>query len=189
MEASTHFECLYHKYVAQIYAFILRFVGNHHDAEELTAETFLRAYQNFAQLRDIAKASSWLHKIAYNLCVDTGRKQDRIQYVYLNDDRADEMLLMLETLPSNAPIPSEIAENREVTEFMRRVLSRLAPDYQVVLILGELEGKRNAEIADILGRSLKAVKSLRQRAKKALKCEVLKSLQRRNASVKDFISY
>ena len=187
MEPSEVFECLYRTYIAQIYAFILRFMGNVDDAEELAAETFLRAYQKISQLRDISKASAWLHKIAYNLCVDTIRKRDRIQYVYLDNDQAEEVLSILETLASDAPIPPVLAENQEVAEFMQSALSRLSPDYQAVLILGELEGKRNAEIANILGRSQKAVKSLRQRAKKALKQEVLKSLQRRNADLKDFL--
>jgi len=188
MESSETFERLYRTYIAQIYAFILRFMGNVDDAEELAAETFLRAYQNISQLRDISRASAWLHKIAYNLCVDTIRRRDRIQYVYLDNDQAEEVLSILETLANDAPIPSVLAENQEVVEFMQSALSHLSSDYQAVLILGELEGKRNDEIANILGRSPKAVKSLRQRAKKALKQEVLKSLQRRNADVKDFLS-
>ncbi len=162
-------------------------MGNTEDAEELSAETFLRAYQNFSQLRDISKASAWLHRIAYNLCVDTVRKRDKIQYIYLDNDQTQEVLSILETLHSDAPIPPVIAEKREVAAFMQGALSRLAPDYQAVLILGELEGKRNTEIAEILGRSQKAVKSLRQRARKALKKEVLKSLQRRNTDLKDFL--
>ena len=187
MESAEIFERLYRTYIAQIYAFILRFMGNVEDAEELAAETFLRAYQRISQLQDIAKASAWLHKIAYNLCVDTIRKRNRIQYVYLDNGQAEEVLSMLETLASDAPIPPVLAENQEIVAFMRGALSRLSPDYQAVLILRELEGKRNAEIANILGRSEKAVKSLRQRAKKALKQEVLKSLQRRNIDVEDFL--
>jgi len=188
MESSEIFECLYRTYIAQIYAFILRFMGNADDAEELAAETFLRAYQSISQMRDISKAPAWLHKIAYNLCVDTIRKRNRIRYVYLDNNQAEEVLSILKTLASDVPIPTVLAEKQELAEFMQSALSRLSPDYQAVLILGELEGKRNDEIANILGRSQKAVKSLRQRAKKALKKEVLKSLQRCNADVKDFLS-
>ncbi|MFQ6044453.1 MAG: RNA polymerase sigma factor [Candidatus Poribacteria bacterium] len=188
MESAEIFERLYQTHIAQIYAFILRFMGNADDAEELAAETFLRAYQNISQLQDISKASAWLHKIAYNLCVDTIRKRDRIQYVYLDNGQAEEALSILETLKSDAPIPPVLAENQEIAAFMRGALSRLSPDYQAVLILRELEGKSDAEIADILERSEKAVKSLRQRARKALKKEVLKSLQRRNIDAEDFLS-
>ena len=188
MESSEIFECLYRTYIAQIYAFILRFMGNADDAEELAAETFLRAYQKISQLRNISQASPWLHKIAYNLCVDTIRSRDRIQYIYLDNNQAEEVLSILKTLASDAPIPTELAEKQEIAEFMQSALSRLSPDYQAVLILGELGGKHNDEIANILGRSQKAVKSLRQRAKKALKKEVLKSLQRCNADMKDFLS-
>jgi len=187
MESNELFECLYRTYIAQIYAFILRFIGNADDAEELAAETFFRAYQKISQLQDISKASSWLHKIAYNLCVDIKRRRDRIQYVYLDNHQAEEVLTILETLPSDAPIPPTLAENQEVVGFMQSALSRLSSDYQAVLILGELEGKQNAEIAEILGRSQKAIKSLRQRARKALKREVLKKLQHRNTDVNDFL--
>jgi RNA polymerase sigma-70 factor (ECF subfamily) len=187
MELSETFERLYRTYISQIYAFILRFMGNADDAEELAAETFLRAYQNISQLRDISRASAWLHKIAYNLCVDTIRRRDRIQYVYLDNDQAEEVLSILETLANDAPIPPVLAENQEVVELMQSALSRLSPDYQAVLILGELEGKHNDEIANILERSQKAVKSLRQRAKKALKQEVLKSLRRCNSDLRDFL--
>ncbi len=63
------FEEIYEQYVADIYRFALRLIGNVTEAEDLTAETFVRAYHGWSQRLQPDRVRSWLFHIAYRLCV------------------------------------------------------------------------------------------------------------------------
>jgi RNA polymerase sigma-70 factor (ECF subfamily) len=181
MVESNGFEQLYREHVDGIFRFIRQMMGSEDDAEELTAETFFRAYRSFSKLRDVSKAKAWLYRIAYNLCVDELEKRKRLSIVSMEDEPA------IERISTGEPSPSAILEGKEVTIWVRDVLSRLPHDYQTALILGEVEGLSNGEIAKVMGRTPTAVKSLRQRARNAFKRETMKSLKRLGLNLEDLL--
>ena len=183
MEAS--FTEAYELHVDAIYRFILRLLGNPTDAEDMTAETFLRAYQGWSELLDPASVRAWLFRIAYNRCIDLMRQRQRHQTIPLDTTTVDEMTQTF-TIPmdsTEAPLKELIRSESE--ELLQEALLRLRPIDRTVLVLGELEDTPNREIAKIVQRSEPAVKSLRQRARKALRDEVLRILQERNISLKE----
>ena len=94
----------------------------------------------------------------------------------------------IEHIPTDEPSPSAIIEGKEVAIWVRDILSRLPHDYQTALILGEVEGLSNREIAKVMGRTPIAVKSLRQRARNAFKREAMKSLKRLGLNLDDLLS-
>ena len=181
MTESNRFEQLYRKHVDGIFRFIRQMMGNEDDAEELTAETFFRAYRSFSKLRDAGKAKAWLYRIAYNLCMDELERRKRVSVISLEDEPT------IERIPTDEPSPSAILEGREMTIWVRDILSRLPHDYQTALILGEVEGLSNREIAEVMGRTTIAVKSLRQRARNAFKKEAMKSLKRLGLNLDDLL--
>ena len=78
---------VYESNVDAIYRFVLRLLGNPTDAEDMTAETFLRAYQGWTELLDPAAVRSWLFRIAYNGCIDLLRQRQQrpaISFDYSN---------------------------------------------------------------------------------------------------------
>lgn len=175
----------YELHVDDIYRFILRLLGNPTDAEDMTAETFLRAYQGWSELLDLEAVRSWLFRIAYNACIDLMRR--RQQHPTVSYDRAPPQgMAQTLTIPeasSESPLKQLIrAESRE---FLQAALFQLRPIDRSVLVLGELENMPNREIAQIIQRSEIAVKSLRQRARHALRDEVLRLLKQRGISIED----
>jgi len=181
MTESNRFEQLYRKHVDGIFRFIRQMMGNEDDAEELTAETFFRAYRSFSKLRDAGKAKAWLYRIAYNLCMDELERRRKLLVIPLEDEPA------IEHISAGDPSPSAILEGKEIAIWVRDILSRLPHDYQTALILGEVEGLSNREIAKVMGRTPIAVKSLRQRARNAFKREAMKSLKRLGLNLDDLL--
>ena len=183
MEAS--FTEAYELHVDAIYRFILRLLGNPTDAEDMTAETFLRAYQGWSELLDPASVRAWLFRIAYNRCIDLMRQRQRHQTIPLDTTTVDEMTQMFTIPVDSTEAPLKELIRSESAELLQEALLRLRPIDRTVLVLGELEDTPNREIAKIVQRSEPAVKSLRQRARKALRDEVLRILQERNISLKE----
>ena len=183
MEAS--FTEAYELHVDAIYRFILRLLGNPTDAEDMTAETFLRAYQGWSELLEPASVRAWLFRIAYNGCIDLMRQRQRHQTIPLDTTVVDEMTQAFSIPVASTESPLKQLIRSESAEFLQEALLQLRPIDRTVLVLGELEDTPNREIAKIVQRSETAVKSLRQRARKALRDEVLRLLKQRNTSLKD----
>lgn len=183
MEAS--FTEAYESHVDAIYRFILRLLGNPTEAEDMTAETFLRAYQGWSELLDPASVRAWLFRIAYNGCIDLMRQRQRYQAISLDTTAVEEMTKAFISQATSTETPLKRLIRSESAEFLQEALLQLRPIDRTVLVLGELEDTPNREIAKIVQRSETAVKSLRQRARKALRDEVLRLLKQRNTSLKD----
>ena len=183
MEAS--FTEAYELHVDAIYRFILRLLGNPTDAEDMTAETFLRAYQGWSELLEPASVRAWLFRIAYNGCIDLMRQRQRHQTIPLDTTVVDEMTQAFSIPVASTESPLKQLIRSESAEFLQEALLQLRPIDRTVLVLGELEDTPNREIAKIVQRSETAVKSLRQRARKALRDEVLRLLKQRDTSLKD----
>lgn len=139
-------------------------------AEELTQETFLRASRALGDFRGEAKVSTWLYRIAANLWLDERRKESargrQAQQLPLDPaDAPDTASLSI----SGPKLPDQLLEESEMGSCVREFVDRLPPDHRVAIILHDLEGLKNREIAAILGCSLDAVKIRIHRARGRLK--------------------
>lgn len=152
---------LYERYVNRIYNYVYYRVGNHHDAEDLTARTFYRALSHISRYVDRgAPFSAWLYRIAHNLVANWHRDRSRRQTIALDE---------APVISTGEPSPHEHAEAKEQSEVLRRAIGRLSPDRQQLLILKLNEDLSNAEIGAIMGRSEGAIKSLYHRTLLALR--------------------
>lgn len=153
---------LYDRYVDKVYNYIYHRVGNHHDAEDLTARTFHRALVNIGSYVDRGVPfSAWLFRIAHNLVANWHRDQGRRETVTLDDG-----------LPSPRTHPEALAENAEEEGLLLDAIRSLPDDRQKLLVFKFGEGLSNAEIARHLGRSEGAIKSLYHRTLLALREEL-----------------
>lgn len=160
------FGALYERYANRIYNYVYHRVGNHHDAEDLTARTFYRALAHIERYVDRgAPFTAWLYRIAHNLVANWYRDRARRQTIAIDD---------VDLLAAAEDSPHEQAEASERREALRCAIRRLSPDRQQLLILKFSEGLSNVEIGQIMGRSEGAIKSLYYRTLLALQDELRK---------------
>jgi RNA polymerase sigma-70 factor (ECF subfamily) len=151
-------------YHDRIYRYVLRMVRNPAEAEDLTQETFLRAYRHRDALRDPEAVRGWLYRIATHASLDHLRRRKR-QPLSLDGDEAGERI---KTAASDAPSGAEIAERQETSLCVQRCLDFLPDKYRAVILLHEVHALTAPEIAELLGVTVATVKIRLHRARRML---------------------
>jgi RNA polymerase sigma-70 factor (ECF subfamily) len=155
------FSELYRTHLRDVYSYAYYRIGNHHDAEDLTEQTFLQAYRHFERAQRESNGRPlrpWLIRIAHNLAANYYRDRSRRPQTQLDDASV-----------ISAPHPTEqlVEEREEVKEVLAGV-SNLPDDRREALIMRFALDMDNREIARALGRSEGATKVLIHRAIKQL---------------------
>jgi RNA polymerase sigma-70 factor (ECF subfamily) len=145
---------LYQTYAQKIYRYIVVRVADEAEAEDLTAEVFVKMVEGLPNYRlTNAPFEAWLYRIAAARVVDFYRRTRR---------RPQEELT--ETMAANDPLPEEhLQQNQEVAQ-LHEALQQLNEEQQTVLILRFVERRSHEEVADILGKGVNAVRSIQHRA-------------------------
>ena len=125
-----------------------KMVPTDEDAQDLTQEAFLRVFKNLERFDFQHEFSTWLFRIVTNLCIDHLRKRRPTQSTSTEDEDGPGQIDLPD--PSQA-LPSDALESRETGDEVRSCLDALAPHFQSVLVLRELEGLPCTEIAEIVG--------------------------------------
>jgi RNA polymerase sigma-70 factor (ECF subfamily) len=149
------FEELYRLHVDQIKRYLQVRVGDTHDAEDLTTQTFLKMLESIGRYnRRAVPFGAWLFRIAHNLAVDHFRANRRWR-------PADEVP---EPLHGYEPSAEDKALDSLAHKRMLKLMNRLSGDQQKVLTLKFVLDYSNGEAATILGKSEGSIKSLQHRA-------------------------
>lgn len=157
------FAWLYQKYVTRIYNYVYFRTGNAAEAEDLTAKVFMRAMKHIRNYRDLGLPfSAWLYRIAHNLVANWHRDNGRKKEIPLDDAMP---------LPVLSKHPESEVIKREETEKLLRIIRKLPPERQQLIILKFVEQLSNAEIGAIMGKSEGAIKSLYHRTLLSLREE------------------
>ena len=142
------FNELIHRWERPIYALAYRQIGREEDARDVCQETFLRAYRALNGFRGQAKFSSWLYRIALNLCRDWLRRQRRAPVVQPPED-----VDLIDLAASREP--TETIEDRvarqDLSRVVERAMARLPEEQRTAIILKEYHGLTFQEIADLVG--------------------------------------
>ena len=139
-----------------IYALAYRVIGREEDARDVCQETFLRAFRALPGFKGQAKFSSWLYRIALNLCRDWMRRQRRTPVVQM-----PEGVDPIELASERGPVESieTLVGRREVSEVVAEAMSLLPEEQRTAIILKEYHGMTFQEIADLQGCPLSTVKT------------------------------
>ena len=164
------FEKLVTAYEKNVYSLALRMVGDPEDAADMTQETFIKAYRALSGFRGDSKFSSWLYRIASNVCLDFLRSRSRHPQVSLSTVDEDDRATF--ELPDMRQNPEEQLMKKLGMEAVRRGLEQLPEQQRQILVLRELGGLSYAELAQTLGLEEGTVKSRIFRARKRL-CALL----------------
>jgi RNA polymerase sigma-70 factor, ECF subfamily len=152
---------LYRAHLRDVYSYAYYRIGNHHDAEDLTEQTFLQAYRHFERAQRESNGRPlrpWLIRIAHNLAANYYRDRSRRPLTQLEDAAV-----------LTAPHDTEtVVEGREQVKEVLEGVSKLPDDRREALIMRFALGMDNREIAAALDRSEGATKVLIHRAIKQL---------------------
>lgn len=139
-----------------IYALAYRTIGREEDARDVCQETFLRAFRGLSGFRGQAKFSSWLYRIALNLCRDWARREKRAPFVQPPED-VDLVELRSATGPSESV--EDLVARKDLARLVERAMERLPEEQRAAIVLKEYHGLTFQEIADVVGCPLSTVKT------------------------------
>jgi RNA polymerase sigma-70 factor (ECF subfamily) len=147
---------LYELYIDRIGRYIYYKVGLREDAEDLTEQVFLKAWENAQGFRgEPGQFPVWIYRLAHNLVIDYRRthKQTTELHEFIEDSR---------------PLPEEIVGARLDNEMLQAAIAKLTDEQQQVVILRFIHGLPHAQVANIMGKNEVAVRGIQYRAIVAL---------------------
>src|SRR3989339_501708 len=143
------FDELIKKYAKEIYNLCYRFCGNYTEAEDLSQNVLIRAFQSIVNFKQESNLSTWLHRITVNLWIDTLRKQKKANYLYIDDPVQSEEGELNKQISDFKILPEKDMENKELEKIIKKSLDTLTPEQKVAIVLKYIEGKSLEEIAEI----------------------------------------
>lgn len=148
-------------YADQLYRVALRLCRNREKAEDLVQETFLQAWRSFHRFELGTNLRAWLYKIMFNVHYSNQRR-DRLQLVPTEETIA-------ETLAYDPPTPQHLTEEEVLT-----ALEKLPRDFQIPILLADVEELSYREIADVMEIPIGTVMSRLHRGRKILRTDLVK---------------
>ena len=140
---TSQYEYFLDRYSQQIYLLVVRIVACEEDAEELTQDVFLKAFQQLSSFKGESSFSTWIYRIATNMAISAARKKkydvlrlDDAAFANLSDSQVDEALE---------------DDSEEQLQRLSSAMQKLEPDERALLTLFYMEEKPLAEIAAIMG--------------------------------------
>ena len=162
-------EAVAEEYRDRIFRYILRLARDPAEAEDLTQETFLRVHRRLESLQDSATLSTWLYRIATNVCYDRFRQPSYRHRAKPKSGTFDGDENEKELEDTGAPRLDQIIDRAEMGNCIQEFIERLSDSYRTVILLHDLHGMTNPEIAQAMGCSLATVKIRLHRARSRLK--------------------
>jgi RNA polymerase sigma-70 factor (ECF subfamily) len=161
-------DALFHDHAPRIYNLARRMLGNDADAEDVTQEVLLQVLRKLHTFRGESAFPTWLHRITVNAALAHRRKQARrdehqlpdvLEQVFAGNGHHAQPVR-----PWSVP-PDRQALDHETHQVIETAIANLPESYRDVYVLADVEGLHNAEIADMLGLAVPAVKSRLHRAR------------------------
>jgi len=144
---ASAFQALVERHRAMVYRVAYQFAGNHHDAEDIAQEVFIKVYRSLDRFRQDAQLTSWMYRIVMNACIDH-RRRSRASMSAADGDEAEYRML---NAPEETPGPEERAYAGEIGEVLQLEIGRLPKGQRIVFVMRHYQGMKLCEIADALG--------------------------------------
>jgi RNA polymerase sigma-70 factor (ECF subfamily) len=144
---SSAFQALVERHRSMVYRVAYQFAGNHHDAEDIAQEVFIKVYRSLDRFRQDAQLTSWMYRIVMNACIDHRRRQ-RLAVAAPFGEEAEQRML---NTPEERPDPEERAYAGELGQVLESEIGRLPNGQRVVFVMRHHQGMKLCEIAEALG--------------------------------------
>lgn len=162
------YEKLMNRYKKSVYFMLLKMTQNKDDAEDLTMESFAKAFKSLHKFNPQYAFSTWLFRIASNNCIDFIRKNKMKTFSINNPVETDNGTIDNFDLPDNLELPDEYANRMDKAKFLRSVIDELPKTYSTLVKLRYYEELSYEEIAEIIGVPIGTVKAQLHRARELL---------------------
>jgi RNA polymerase sigma-70 factor, ECF subfamily len=141
------FQALVERHRSMVYRVAYQFAGNHHDAEDIAQEVFIKVYRSLDRFRQDAQLSSWLYRIVMNACIDHRRRHSPAGSAPFGEEAEQKML----NTPEETPGPEERAYAGELGAVLETAIADLPKGQRIVFIMRHHQGLKLCEIATALG--------------------------------------
>jgi RNA polymerase sigma-70 factor, ECF subfamily len=155
-------------YKDKVFQLCYRMLGNRHESEDIAQEAFIRAFINIHSFNIDLKFSTWLYRIATNLCIDRIRKKKPDFFLDAEVSGTDG-LTMYSQIPSKADMPEKELESLELEETIQREIMKLPDKYRSVIVLKYIDELSLNEISELLNLPIGTVKTRIHRGREALR--------------------
>ena len=144
---SSAFQALVERHRSMVYRVAYQFAGNHHDAEDIAQDVFIKVYRSLDRFRQDAQLTSWMYRIVMNACIDHRRRQRPAVAAPFGEEAEQRML----NTPEERPDPEERAYAGELGQVLESEIGRLPNGQRVVFVMRHHQGMKLSEIAEALG--------------------------------------
>lgn len=159
------------RYLRPVFGYVYRLCGSAADAEDITQESFLKAWRNLSRYRPELSFKAWLFTIARRSAIDWLRKRRDVPLSSFDNEAGENELTG--SLADTQPLPDELADRALAASELEGLLDALKPIYREVLLLHYRQGLTFEEIGQVVGRPLDTVKSQHRRALATLRAALL----------------
>ena len=167
-------------YQVRVYKLVLRMVGRPDEAEDKAQEVFVQVFKAVATFRGDSKLSTWIYRIAVNLCKNRlkylGRRKSEVQDEYEAAEEKAELGVARGVTTSDLSRPDQLVEGYQLERIVELAIAEMDPDFREILVLRDIEDLSYEELSQITGLADGTVKSRLHRARGMLKAAVERKL-------------
>lgn len=156
------FEELVYRHRRPLFGYLCRMLGNREHAEDTFQEVFVRVINSRSRYKKSAKFTTWLYRIAHNACIDALRREGYRKTESLFDPAGagtDGEVKLQDVIPSANPGPDEALATQQLSETLKKCVSRLTPEQREVFVLRQYQNLPFREIARATRTTESTVKS------------------------------
>lgn len=164
--SESSLELLISRYYAHVFRFVYSMTKNRQEADEITEDSFVKAWKNLKKFDREKNFKSWMLSIARNSTIDLIRKKRSMPFSTFEEDGEEKYA---ESLPDPKPLPDELFATKEKQLELQRAIDELPPLYRSVIFLRYSEGVTLEEMAEIFKEPLNTIKSRYRRGLMQLK--------------------
>jgi len=164
--AGTNISELVHDHARHVHAVAFSVLRDHHDAEDVAQETFLRALRQGESIQQVENHRAWLGRIAWNLSIDKIRDRKHRAQVSIDDEADGSHVRELACKGVNA---EHLAQQNQMQQLLARMVASLPEDLRTTLQLSLADGMTSADVAGVLGIPEGTVRTRTMKARQILK--------------------
>lgn len=168
--AQKRFQCLVQPHLTALHSFAYRLTGSLQDAEDLVQDVVVKLYPRLDELESVDQLRPWLNRVLYRQFIDSVRKKGRQADRPVSElMEADSQSDWLDSQMSDDQSPELELNKERLGPMLDRALEQMSPDQRTLLLLHDVDGWRQEDVAEVLGVPIGTVKSRLHRSRAALR--------------------